>query len=265
MSIAQTIKKQPDETLNISIDFSAVLGTGETVTGTPTATSTSGLTVSNVAIGSDSESVDMTIAGGTDGNSYIITVSFTSSASEVIEGEILVIVRELLWQTSALIILRTLINDWGATPTYTDDRLLDIFMAAAFQVDQEVSLANTYTINITNGTISPDPSAESAFIHLATLKAACIIDRGNLRAAALTDGLSARCGPVQMQAMGRMAGFKILMESGWCAAYDHSKMEYQFNKSITLVKAIMSPFVNDNNLGIFDYYGNHSDEPRVHY
>lgn len=251
MSLSNSVKKQPGELINLAIDFSNLLSSGDTLTGTPTvssaifgSSSSSDLTITNVALSSDSTQITMKVSGGTDGAGYIITAECETVNGETLEADGLLMVRELLWQSSAILILRGLINDFSTTPTYTDNRLLDILLIAALQVKKEYIFDTSYTINITKGTISPDPSSDETFLYLVPLKAACIIDRGNLRIAAMTAGLEAKCGPAVMKTMNRMDGFKTLMEVGYCKAYEEAKFQLQLGNTRHL-KGILSPFIND--------------------
>jgi len=148
----------------------------------------------------------------------------------------------MAWQDDMLTILRVLINDTDCgSPEYSDDRLFNVLIVAAHYVVDEISFDNDYTVDISARTISPTPDA--SFINLVVLKAACIIDKGNMRLAAMSAGIEARCGPATMRTLRRMDGFKILLDNGYCAAYEHAKLEHKMGRSI---EAILSPFINSD-------------------
>ena len=75
------------------------------------------------------------------------------------------------WQTEIPIIVRTLINDWEDQPVYSDERLLQVISVAAKYVQFDVVLDNTYTVDVSNPTITPDPTEnqDEIFIALVSL------------------------------------------------------------------------------------------------
>lgn len=83
------------------------------------------------------------------------------------------------WQTECTEILRVLINDLSDTPSYSDQRLERILIVAALQVTQEISFDASYTVNVSESILSPDPSCDlnrdNAMLNLMSLKAAVII------------------------------------------------------------------------------------------
>ena len=170
------------------------------------------------------------------------------------------------WQDSAIIILRNLIWDNDDTVLYSDARLEEVLVVGASQVVAEVPFDVTYTVNVGVSSISPDPSDDEIFMYLMTLKAACIVDRGNARLAAMKSGLEAKCGPATMKTLKHMEGFATLLSMGYCAAYEQAKKEYQFGDA-TWFKAVLSPFVNSSFLPYTDSeaFGAGSDlVPRTH-
>ncbi len=85
------------------------------------------------------------------------------------------------WQDEMIPITRVLINDLAATPTYTDDRLEQLLLVAARQVNSEMAFPQDFVIDVGNGTLLPDPTLgdnkNDSFINLVTQKAACILDQ----------------------------------------------------------------------------------------
>lgn len=126
------------------------------------------------------------------------------------------------WNVEIPIIVRTLINDLSENPTYSDDRILQVITVAAKYVQFDVNLDHSYTINVVNPNISPDPTIDndSIFISLVSLKAACIIDQSTLRTKAAMEGIRAALGPANLSVAGSLVGIKMILENGPCATYD---------------------------------------------
>lgn len=147
------------------------------------------------------------------------------------------------WQDDALLIFRNLIWDNSDEYTYTDSRLEEVLMVAAKLILSEVRFSTTYVVDVNTYSISPDPSDDNDFIYFMTLKAACMVDRGNARIAAMRSGLSAKCGPVTMQTSGHMDAFISLINNGYCKTYEDAKFEFALGNT-GHIKAILSPFIN---------------------
>ena len=150
------------------------------------------------------------------------------------------------WTIEIPIIVRTLINDFGDQPIYSDSRLLQVITVAAKYVQFDVVLDHPYTVNVVNNTISPDPTEDndSIFISLVSLKAACIVDQSTLRTKAALEGIRAALGPAQLSVGGSLAGWNLILDKGPCAAYDELVSHWDV-KEATAVRAILSPFVGN--------------------
>jgi len=150
------------------------------------------------------------------------------------------------WNIEIPIIVRTLINDLSDTPTYSDERLLQVIVVAAKYVQFDVVLDHQYSINVVNPTITPDPTDDddSIFISLVSLKAACITDQSTLRTKAATEGIRAALGPAQLSVAGSLAGIKTILELGPCAAYDELTSHWDVREA-TAIRAVLSPFVGN--------------------
>jgi hypothetical protein len=151
------------------------------------------------------------------------------------------------WKIEVPIIVRTLVNDMSSTPTYSDERLLQIISVAAKYVQFDVVLDNSYTINVVNPEITPDPTAndDSIFISLISLKSACIVDQSVLRTKAAMEGIRAALGPAQLSVGGSLAGLKMIIEQGPCAAYEELTSHWDVREA-TAIRAILSPFVGNH-------------------
>jgi len=150
------------------------------------------------------------------------------------------------WKIEIPVMVRTLINDISATPTYSDERLLQIITVAAKYVQFDVVLDHTYKIDVVVPGITPDPTSidDSIFISLVSLKSACIVDQSVLRTKAAMEGIRAALGPAQLSVGGSLAGLKMIIEEGPCAAYDELVSHWDV-KEATAIRAVLSPFVGN--------------------
>ena len=150
------------------------------------------------------------------------------------------------WKKEIPIIVRTLINDLSDTPTYSDERILQVISVAAKYVQFDVVLDHQYTINVVNPTITPDPTVDndSIFISLVSLKTACLIDQSVLRTKAATEGIRASLGPAQLSVAGSLAGIKLIIDAGPCAAYDELTSHWDVREA-SAIRAVLSPFVGN--------------------
>lgn len=150
------------------------------------------------------------------------------------------------WQTEIPIIVRTLVNDWGDNPTYTDDRLTQVIAVAARYVQFDVVLDHSYDIDVSKPSISPDPTDDNdeVFISMVSLKAACIIDQSTFRTKALSEGIRAVLGPAQLWIAGQSAAWRTILELGPCAAYDELTSHWDVAQATT-ARGILSPFVGN--------------------
>lgn len=150
------------------------------------------------------------------------------------------------WNIELPLIVRTLINDLSDTPSYSDERILQTIVVAAKYVQFDVVLDHEYQLDIVNPNITPDPTIDndSIFISLTCLKAACLIDQSALRTKAALEGIRAALGPAQLSVGGSLAGLKMILEEGPCAAYDELTSHWDV-KEATAVRAVLSPFVGN--------------------
>jgi hypothetical protein len=169
------------------------------------------------------------------------------------------------WSIEIPIIVRTLINDFDETnQTYSDERILQAVVVASKYVQFDVNLNQTYTINIANPAITPDPTElnDDIFISLVSLKTACIFDQSTLRTKAAMEGIRAALGPASLSVGGSLAGLKLIIDKGPCSAYDELTSHWDV-KEASAIRAVLSPFVGNN----FDprYLQTYTDRSRYFY
>lgn len=174
------------------------------------------------------------------------------------------------WKNTALIMLRTMLNDANCcSEDHTDSRLMELLITAAYINPIEINFKNDYTVSIENQSITPDPSTQEdgrEFISFMVLKAACMTDLSNFRTAALLQGVSARCGPATITTSNYGAYLKELLKEGPCKSYDTLVERYNLSyDNAKIIRAVMSPFASNDfdpgsqlgQLGIGDYTNTH--------
>ncbi len=132
------------------------------------------------------------------------------------------------------------------TPEFDDERLTRVLLVAALQVNNSVDFENDYTIDIQTSTLSPDPTLaetkEDAFLNLMTIKAACIMERGQAIKTA-SQAISAREFSTSINLTGvAKAKLDLLLKGGWCAVYEQEVLDHQMSGIGTAGAAILGPF-----------------------
>lgn len=155
----------------------------------------------------------------------------------------------MYWEVEIPIIVRSLINDLGSSPTYSDERIQQLTVVAAQYVVKEVTLSNNYTIDIVNIDITPDPSDNSTrdtdFISFIALKAACLLDQSTFRTKAALEGIKTALGPANLSVAGNLSGYKTILDQGPCALYEQLVFDHNVGEAAP-IRAVLSPFVGNN-------------------
>ena len=158
------------------------------------------------------------------------------------------------WQNTSLLMLRTMLSDAGCDGDnrYTNSRLEDLLITAAYFLPLEINFNTTYTVNVASYSISPDPGASSPpddgyeFISFMVLKEACLADESNFRTAALLQGVQARLGPAQLNTSNYGDKLSILLTEGPCKAFSTLSNDYNFSyEGKKIIRAVMSPFASN--------------------
>jgi hypothetical protein len=151
-----------------------------------------------------------------------------------------------MWQTELVEILRMMIGDWDRDNlTMTDENLVRVIIVAAFQVACTVSFTQDFTIDISEQTISPDPTAvatrDDSFCNLICLKAACILDNANAITAATTS-LAGKDGFSSFDMRGVAEARIKLLQVGFCKQFEDEKADYNLGSNSVAGAVIMGPF-----------------------
>jgi hypothetical protein len=148
-------------------------------------------------------------------------------------------------------IVRHMIDDLSATPTYSDSRLETLILISALQVKEDIeNFAQVYTIDIEAVTLSPDPTntatRDDSFIALVTLKAACTLCINAFKEAA---GQSIRIkeGRSEIDFRDSAGHRKDLVEGeqSYCSMYQRAVSNYLRNSSGGVGHAILGPFAGE--------------------
>lgn len=99
-----------------------------------------------------------------------------------------------MWQNDWTLMLRHVISDVDDPQRYTDDRLQTALLVGAQFVNNEFTLATTYNIDLSQLTLTPDPTIVGSnlatpdewFTNLSVMKTSIIMLRNDLKLAALS-------------------------------------------------------------------------------
>lgn len=150
-----------------------------------------------------------------------------------------------MWQPELTLILRHLIDDLCGTD-YSDERLEEVILVSAQLLLGESQFEQDYTVNVVTATLSPDPTEinDDMFMSLLVMKAACILARGALRAAAAREGIKVTDKMGSIEIKGKYAAAQELATS-YCDYYHKAKLEYSLNNTNN-VRAIFNVVVGPN-------------------
>ena len=154
------------------------------------------------------------------------------------------------WQGEITTVVRTLISDVDSTNyTYSNARLETSALVAAQIVLTEVDFENTYTVDVEQCYLSPDPTdpttglatanKDDAFINLVSLKTACLIMGSEMKTQAL-NAVRVSDGPSSIDYTAVAANIKYLYEYA-CKTYEEYKFNYAAGNN-AVGKAVLSPY-----------------------
>lgn len=139
------------------------------------------------------------------------------------------------WQGQISTMVRHLINDTDSSSyKYTAKRLETTILVAAQLLSIETDLNNTYTINVEQCQLTPDPTdaetKDDDFVALTSLKSACIILGGEVKTES-ANAISIKDGPSAIDLRG-VAGTLTGLYKDICAKYDKLLLDYKAGNSI---------------------------------
>lgn len=166
------------------------------------------------------------------------------------------------WQMDMILMFRSVIGDLDETK-YTDERLKQILMVGAYNVQNDASFPNTYTVNVGQVSLTPDPvdTGDSDFTILTVYKSACILIGSEVKTES-ANAISIKDGPSAIDLRGVSGSLSALYKS-ICDKYEDMLNKYNYEKGngdgSPVGTAILGPYSpgswgvngNDNNYGYF--------------
>lgn len=144
-----------------------------------------------------------------------------------------------MWQDLIPTITRALVFDMSSPYRYSDSRLEELISVSAIFVVQDVEFTISYTIDVANQIITPDPSSDAEFVALVSLRTACMILNGEYVTAS-DRGIIHRDGPASID-LSKMVDAKKQLAKNACDNYDKAKKNYIFGDG-SFCRAIVTPF-----------------------
>lgn len=132
-----------------------------------------------------------------------------------------------MWQVDMVLMLRSVIGDLDGSK-YTDERLKQILVIGAYNVQNEASFANTYTISVGQVSLAPDPitTGDSDFAVLSVYKSACILIGSEVKTES-ANAISIKDGPSAIDLRG-VSGSLSALYSSICSKYEEMMTKYQY-------------------------------------
>lgn len=163
----------------------------------------------------------------------------------------------MAWTSDLVIIFRSIIGDLDSSK-FTDSRLQQILAVAAYSVNNDADFSVTYSVDVANSTISPDPytTDDVDFSTLIVYKAACILLGSEVKTEA-ANAISIKDGPSAIDLRGVTQSLSVLY-GDLCKKYDDLLSAYQYNNTL-VGQAVLGPYSPGSMvLGAnqFDYRGN---------
>lgn len=153
---------------------------------------------------------------------------------------------ESTWQQQMTIVVRSLINDLDSS-TYDDGRIQQMIVVSSQLLKTEIDFLNTYTINIAQISISPDPvdNLDDGFITLVSMKAAILILLGELKLLA-GNNVRVQDASASIDMTQSYVASKNLYDQ-LCKDFDKAKISYVLG-NLNEIKAILSPYTVPYNI-----------------
>ncbi len=162
------------------------------------------------------------------------------------------------WQMDMLLMLRSVIGDLDSTK-YTDERLKQVLMVGAYNVQNDAVFPNTYTVNVGQVSLTPDPvdTGDTDFTVLTVYKTACILIGSEVKTNS-EKAISYRDGSSALDLKGVSASLAALY-SDICSKYEDMINKYRYEKGSgdgsPLGTAILGPY-SPGSWGVARNYNN---------
>lgn len=125
---------------------------------------------------------------------------------------------------------------------YTDTELTNIALIAAMFVQKDFNFDSTYTINLIEETISPEPDTDTDFCLAVAMKSAILLVTGELRNY-VTNAVNVKDGPSTIDLVSRVDKIKAYLD---ILQSDYSKMRLSNSLGQGIGSAVITPTLNPN-------------------
>ncbi len=156
----------------------------------------------------------------------------------------------MAWEKEVVESVRVLIGDLDEPVTYTDVRIERLSIIAANHVVGEIEFDNTYVVDISQCSITPDPAdltvvsaKDNMFMTLVALKVACIIATSDLKRYARIGGFSVNDGPSSIDTKSLFANYNTVAKK-FCDDYNFLKLNYKMLACDNNIQAILTATTN---------------------
>lgn len=165
----------------------------------------------------------------------------------------------MAWQTTLVTMVRNLIGDLSATPTYSDAQIQESITVAAYMVYAEYPFSVQYTFDLDTPDITPDPTVSDpidyAAVALFPLKAACMLNLNSMQTS-VGNSIRVKDGTSEIDTSDGFKGWESILKNGPCQAYDKLLKQLQYNGvrgvggTVASFRAVVTPinitgFYND--------------------
>tara|TARA_Y100000004_G_scaffold85804_1_gene96234 strand:+ start:302 stop:802 length:501 start_codon:yes stop_codon:yes gene_type:complete len=133
------------------------------------------------------------------------------------------------WQMDMILMLRSVIGDLDETK-YTDERLKQVLMVGAYNVQNDAAFPNSYTVNVGQVSITPDPvdEGDSDFTILTVYKTACILIGSEVKSES-ANAISIKDGPSAIDLRG-VSGSLLALYKDICSKYQSLLDTYRWEQ-----------------------------------
>ncbi len=150
----------------------------------------------------------------------------------------------MAWNIDLVLMLRSLIGDLDKSK-YTNERLKQILSIGAYNVNNEASFVNTYTIDVGEVTISPDPLVNDPdFCTLTVYKSACILLGSEVKTES-ANAIAIKDGPSSIDLRGVSSSLSSMYQD-LCTKYEEMMTKYRYEKGsgsgTPTGAAVLSPY-----------------------
>ncbi len=144
------------------------------------------------------------------------------------------------WNTSLSFQLKNYLDP--TNDDYTEAFLSKFIAFAATEVFQKLSLKNSYSVDITIPSISPDPTSDIGLSSLLVLKAAEIVVRTELKQIVVSAGYSIKDDRVTISGTEALKALKDLLKE---YQTNYTKAEFAYiHGDATIGRAILTPYTS---------------------